>query len=154
MKRPQIVAANKMDLPEANDHLNHFLSKIPDDIKVVPISAFTLSNLDGLLYAIADALSTIPLNQFEEIRSEEVVEYTYHAPVAPFSIEKDGDGVYNVIGVKVKELFDRTDFNNESSVKRFSVRLRNLGIDQALRDLGVKDGDLVRVLSYEFEYKD
>jgi len=154
LKRPQIIAANKMDLGKSMEYLEEFKQYVGDSVPVIPISAYTGENLNQLLYQIADTLASIKPNAFEEVRSEEVVEYVYQSPVAPFSIEKGDDGVYNVIGPKVKELFERTNFGNETSVKRFAVKLRNLGVDEELRKLGVANGDLVRVLAYEFEFKD
>ena len=54
----------------------------------------------------------------------------------------------------LSEAGDQTDFNREASVMRFARQLRQIGVDQALRDLGVEDGDLVRILNFEFEFKD
>lgn len=154
MKRPQIVAANKMDLPHSQENLEEFRKAVGNKYEIVPISAISQDNLEQLLYKIADTLDEIEPNAFEDIRVEEVVEYTFQTPVEPFSIEKGDDGVYNVVGPKIKELFDRTNFDNETSLKRFAIKLRNLGVDEQLRKLGVQVGDTVRVLDFEFEFKD
>lgn len=151
--RPQIVVANKMDLAGATENLEEFKKKLPD-VTIVPISAYTRNNLDELLYKIADILETVNLDEFIETVTEEVVEYTYQKEEEPFKITLEDDGVYNVTGPMIKKFFDVTDFSRDENVKLFARRLRNLGVDNELRRLGVKHGDIVRVLDYEFEFFD
>lgn len=151
--RPQIVVANKMDLSGAKENLEEFKKKLPD-VVVVPISAYTKNNLDELLYKIADILETVSLDEFIETITDEVVEYKYEKEEAPFKITLEDDGVYNVTGPMIKKFFDVTDFSRDENVKLFARRLRNLGVDNELRRLGVKHGDIVRVLDYEFEFFD
>lgn len=155
MLRPQIIVANKMDLEGAKDNLETFKEKLDNkEIRIIPISAYTKGNLDELLYAIADILDTIDTNAFVEEVADEVVEYKFTPEEAPFTIIKEADGVFNVIGPKVEMFFNVTDFNREENVKLFARRIRNLGVDAELRRLGVKHGDLVRILDYEFEFLD
>ena len=151
--RPQIIVANKMDLQESNIHLETFKKQV-ENVPIIPISAYTKENLDELLYVIANTLDTIKTDQFVEDHVEEVVEYKFTPTPDPFSIEKDDDGVYNVVGPVVKRFFDSTDFSREENVKLFARRIRNLGVDEALRKLGVKHGDTVRIFGYEFEFFD
>lgn len=151
--RPQIVVANKMDLAGATENLEEFKKKLTD-VTVVPVSAYTRNNLDELLYKIADILETVNLDEFIETITEEVVEYKYQKEEEPFKITLDDDGVYNVTGPMIKKFFDVTDFSRDENVKLFARRLRNLGVDNELRRLGVKHGDIVRVLDYEFEFFD
>ena len=54
----------------------------------------------------------------------------------------------------IKKLFDKTDFNNDPSIRRFAKQIRDLGVDAALREKGVQNGDTVRILDYEFEFFD
>lgn len=151
--RPQIIVANKMDLPEAQDRLEQ-LKKQVKDVDIVSISAYTKTNLDELLYKIADLLDNVDLEQFQETIQEEVVEYRYQPPEPPFTITQEEDGVYLVTGRMVQKFFDVTDFTKDENVKLFARRIRNLGVDARLRELGVKHGDTVRILSYEFEFLD
>ena len=72
----------------------------------------------------------------------------------PFTLELCEDGVYNVVGPMIEKLMQKTDFNNDPSIRRFAKQLRDLGVDEALREKGVKDGDSVRILDYEFEFYD
>ena len=151
--RPQIVVANKMDLQGAEENLEEFKKKVPG-VTVVPISAYTRNNLDELLYKVADVLDTVNINEFTETITEEVVEYVFQKEDEPFKITLDDDGVYNVSGPMIKKFFDVTDFSRDENVKLFARRLRNLGVDNELRRLGVKHGDTVRILDYEFEFFD
>ena len=82
------------------------------------------------------------------------VEYVFQKEDEPFKITLDDDGVYSVSGPMIKKFFDVTDFSRDENVKLFARRLRNLGVDNELRRLGVKHGDTVRILDYEFEFFD
>lgn len=151
--RPQIVVANKMDMQGAKKNLEEFKKKLPD-LEVVPISAYNHENLDELLYKIADKLDTVDLNEFTSNVSDEVVEYVYQKEEEPFTITRGSDGVFNVSGPMIKKFFDVTDFSSDANAKLFARRIRNLGVDKKLRELGVKHGDTVRILDYEFEFFD
>lgn len=154
MLRPQIIVANKMDLPESLENLEKFKEKV-QDVKIIPISAYTKGNLDELLYEIADTLETIKIDEFSTTPIQDtVVEYKYTPRPDAFEIKVDEDGVYNVVGPVVKRYFDSTNFDRDEAVKLFAMRLRKLGVDEELRKLGVKNGDTVRVFGYEFEFFD
>lgn len=153
MLRPQVVVANKMDLEGSKENLINFKQEFPN-IKIIPISAYVRSNLDELLYTIADILDNVSINEFEDPIKEEVVEYKFIKKEEPFTIEITEEGLYNIIGPSVKKIFDSTDFNREESVKMFAKRIRDLGVDNKLRELGIKDGDTVLIFGYEFEFFD
>ena len=153
MLRPQVVVANKMDLEGSKENLINFKQEFPN-IKIIPISAYVRSNLDELLYTIADILDNVSINEFEDPIKEEVVEYKFIKKEEPFTIEITEEGLYNIIGPAVKKIFDSTDFNREESVKMFAKRIRDLGVDNKLRELGIKDGDTVLIFGYEFEFFD
>ncbi|MGD9605483.1 MAG: GTPase ObgE [Bacilli bacterium] len=152
MMRPQLVVANKMDLPDALTNLEKLQNNLPDTT-IIPISAYTHQNLDQMVYEIAKMLDTVQIDQFKDDLVDQVVEYRF-IPEEPFFIEKDEQEVYNVSGPMVKKFFDATDFTKDENVKMFARRLRNLGIDAELRKLGVKNGDTVRIFGYEFEFLD
>ncbi|HPZ27553.1 MAG TPA: GTPase ObgE [Bacilli bacterium] len=150
--RPQIIAANKMDLPGAEENLEKLKTRITG-VPIVAISAYTKDNVNELLYRIADALDKTGPGDFVEIVGGHV-EYKFEPEPDPFTIEKEADGVYNVRGPVIEKYFNAVDFNNESSVKMFARRLRNLGVEDELRKAGVAAGDTVRILGYEFELFD
>lgn len=154
-KRPQIVVANKMDLPEALDNLKRFKEQVGDDVQIVPISAYTRENLDQLLYTIADVLETaeyMPLYEEEDFLDEDLEKFKNNEQ--NFEIKRASDGVYEISGDLIDRFFRQTNFDQYDSVRRFSRRLRQIGVDKALRDKGVKDGDTVRIKNFEFEFMD
>ncbi|KIQ94913.1 Spo0B-associated GTP-binding protein [Anoxybacillus thermarum] len=155
-ERPQIIVANKMDMPNAEQHLREFKEKLKDDVPIFPISAVTRQGLRELLFAIADLLETtpeFPLYPQEEEAIHRVV-YKLEKEEAPFHITRDDDGTFILSGEKIEKMFKMTDFSREESVRRFARQLRSLGVDDALRARGAKDGDIVKLLNYEFEFVD
>ena len=152
-ERAQLVVANKMDMPDAEENLEVFKQQLGDDVKVFPISALTRSGLRDLLYAVADELETAPeYPLYEEEAIEQRVVYTHEKEELPFMISRDPDGAFVLSGEKLEKLFIMTNFNHEESIKRFARQLRGLGVDEALRGRGARDGDIVRLLKYEFEF--
>lgn len=157
MERPQIIVANKMDMPDAEENLNKFKTKIAEDIPVFPISAVTKTGLRELLLAIADKLETtpeFPLNEILEQEDEDTVLYKYVAEEPDFEISREPDGTFVLSGAKIERLFTMTNFERDASISRFARQLRAMGVDEALRKRGAKDGDIVRLLDYEFEFMD
>ena len=150
--RPMIIVANKMDQPDAIENLKKFKERVMEDI--ICISAYTKDNLNELLYKIADILeNTEAFSLFEEDEND-VVEYTLKEEEKFFEIEIQSDGVFNVHGEGIERLFKMTDFESDTGQHRFARQLRTYGVDDALRKLGVKNGDLVRILDFEFEFID
>ena len=151
-KRPMIIVANKMDLPGAKENLEEFKKHV--DLPVIEISAMAHDNLNELLYKIADTLETTEAFSLFEEDELDVVEYTFKEEEKPFVIEKQDDGVYNVSGKKIEKIFAMTDFDSDIARARFARQLRSFGVDDELRKLGVQNGDLVRILDFEFEFID
>lgn len=150
LERPQIIAANKMDGDEAEENLKKFQEKLGDQ-KVFPIIAPIHEGIDAVLYAVADALETAPdfFNQEEE---QESVLYTYKEEEKPFTIHNKGNGVWEVTGKKVERLVQMASFTTDDGFQRFALQIRNMGIDDALREAGCEDGDTVRLYDFEFEF--
>jgi len=151
-KRPMIIVANKMDVEGAKENLAEFKKHV--DLPVIEISAMTHDNLNELLYKIADTLETTEAFSLFEEDELDVVEYTFKEEEKPFVIEKQDDGVYNVSGKKIEKIFAMTDFDSDIARARFARQLRSFGVDDELRKLGVQNGDLVRILDFEFEFID
>lgn len=152
-ERPQIIVANKMDMPDAEENLDEFKKKIEDDVQVFPISAITREGVRELLYAVADAIEQTPeFPLYEEEATENRVVYEFKKEEPNFAITRDSEGAYVLTGEKIEKLFKMTDFSREESVRRFARQLRGLGVDEALRARGAEDGDIVKLLDYEFEF--
>lgn len=150
LERPQIIVANKMDGDEAEENLKKFQEKLGNQ-KVFPIIAPIHEGIDAVLYAVADALETAPdfFNQEEE---QESVLYTYKEEGKPFTIHNKGNGVWEVTGKKVERLVQMASFTTDDGFQRFALQIRNMGIDDALREAGCEDGDTVRLYDFEFEF--
>ncbi|NQD67801.1 GTPase ObgE [Bacillus haikouensis] len=156
-ERPQIIVANKMDMPEAEENLDVFKEKLQDDYPVFPISAFTQQGLKELLFAVADKLETteeFPITEEVEETGIHRVVYRHEEDQRDFVITRDPDGTFVVSGAKIERLFKMTDFSREDSVRRFARQLRSYGVDDALRERGAENGDTIRLLKYEFEFVD
>lgn len=152
LKRPQIIAANKMDMPSAKENLVEFKGKLNEDIPIFEISALTKEGLREILFAIADKLDSIPKVSTELEETDKEVVYRYQKEEEPFQISRDDDGAFVLSGAKIEKLFKMTDFARDQAIQRFSRQLRTMGVDDALRKRGAKDGDTIRLLDFEFEF--
>ncbi|MDQ8449406.1 GTPase ObgE [Enterococcus faecium] len=161
LERPQIIVANKMDMPDAQENLVKFKEQLnkekedefADDIPVFPISGVTRQGLDALLNATADLLEVTPeFPLYEEELEEETVHYGFNPEGSEFQIDRDSDATWILSGEKIEKLFQMTNFDHDETVMRFARQLRGMGVDEALRARGAKDGDLVRIGEFEFEF--
>lgn len=151
LNKKQIVIANKMDLPGALENLERFKKEI--NVEVYPISAVTKEGIDQVLYRLADILDEVkkePL--YDEEKFESHILYKFEEE-KPFEITNE-DGVWVIKGEKVGKILKMTKFQTDESILRFANKLRKLGIDDKLRELGASDGDTVRILDLEFEFQD
>ncbi|QPC47038.1 GTPase ObgE [Mangrovibacillus cuniculi] len=156
MERPQIIVANKMDLPEAEENLAIFRDKIEEDFPIFPISAVTRQGLREVLFAIADLVETtpeFPLTQEEETGIHRVM-YKHESDDDRFTITRDPDGVFVLSGDQIERLFKMTDFSRDESARRFARQLRSMGVDESLRKRGAENGDIIRLFDFEFEFID
>ncbi|OYD08243.1 GTPase ObgE [Paludifilum halophilum] len=149
---PQIVAANKMDLPEAEENLEIFRGQVGPEIPVYPISSVTRKGLKELLFAVADLLDRTPVK--DAVEPEEGKRKVYRSPSPqPFAIRKENE-VYVVEGDRVEKLVKMTNFQYDDSVRRFAHILKKMGVDDALRAKGASTGDTVRIAEMEFDFTD
>ncbi|MCP1306735.1 GTPase ObgE [Paenibacillus tyrfis] len=156
-ERPQIVAANKMDMPDAEEQLAEFkrrLAEIGKELDIYPISALSRSGVQELLYKVADKLETIPeMPMVEELveLSERKVYRLETDEDEDFTIRRENE-VFVVDSPSIEKLIKRTNFSTHESVMRFARILRKKGVDQALRERGAKDGQTIRIGDFEFEF--
>ncbi|MBB2508066.1 GTPase Obg [Staphylococcus cohnii subsp. cohnii] len=154
--RPQIVVANKMDIPDAEDNLTIFKEQLNDkSVRIIPLSTVMHDNIDELLYAIADTLEEVKdvdFNEEEEDLGVNRVVYKHTPSQDAFTITRDDDAAYVVSGKAIERMFKMTDFNSDPAVRRFARQMRSMGIDDALRERGCENGDIVRILGGEFEF--
>lgn len=153
LERPQIVIANKMDEENAEENLKAFKEKVGDSVQVFPIIALLREGVDLAMYAIADMLANAPTFEDEEEEIEESVLYTFQKEDDEgFSIHNEGNGYWNVTGERVEKIVSMAALHTDDGVKRFALKMRNIGLEDALRTAGVQPGDTVRILDFEFEF--
>ena len=162
MERPQIIVANKMDMPESQENLEEFKKKLAanyDEFEelppIFPISGLTKQGLAPLLDATAELLDKTPeFLLYDKSEMEEEAYYGFDEEEKPFEIGRDDDATWVLSGEKLMKLFNMTNFDRDESVMKFARQLRGMGVDEALRARGAKDGDLVRIGKFEFEFVD
>lgn len=149
LKKPQIIVANKMDMPDSKENLKKFKEKVNEEI--IEISAINNDGVEELLMKIADILEKEeekPLYEDDEFESHVLYKFEEEKP---FEIVKEND-TYVISGEKIEKLFKMTKFTDEG-IRRFSTKLRKLGVDDKLIEMGIEDGDTVRILDFEFEFR-
>lgn len=150
LEKPQIIIANKMDMESAKENLKKFEEKVKT--KVYPISAMNNEGIKEVLVELSNMLDKIekqPL--YEEEKFESHILYKFKKE-QPFTIIKDNN-TWVIKGKEVEKLLKMTRFTTEEAANRFAMKLRKMGIDDKLRELGAEDGDNVRILDFEFDYK-
>lgn len=146
--RPQIVAANKMDLPEAAANLKRLREALEPRYEIFPISAVTGEGIPALVYRTAGLLETLPPR-----RAAAPEPAADEAPGPPFTVEAVDD-YYVVRGRDVERVVAMTDLDNPEAVFRLQQTLDRMGLEAALRERGVREGDTVVIGKFEFEYRE
>jgi GTPase len=148
--RPQIVAANKIDLPGAEENLTRFRYALEEQgHKVFPISAATNQGLRELMFYAGDRLKELPETILTAPEEKEVV-YTADEE-KPFTIRREND-VYLVEGRWVRKVVGSTNFNDTESLQYFQRAIKNKGVIEALEQMGIAEGDTVSMEGFEFDY--
>lgn len=151
-ERPEIIVLNKAELVNDEEVYELFKSEVGEDKEIYPISAATHQNIDELLYRVADLLERTEQEEIVPEESDTRVVYRHEKDPDAFEITRDDDGAYVVSGGAIERLFKMTDFNRDAAVRRFARQMRSMGIDEALRERGIKAGETVRILGGEFEF--
>lgn len=152
MEKPMIVIANKMDVEGAKENLEKFKEKV--SCEIYEVSAVTNKGLEKVVNRLADILDTIPNNPlYDESQIESHVLYKFKKE-EPLTITRDDDGTWVISGKEVERIFKMTKFSSDEAVMRFAKKLRRMGIDDKLIELGAETGDMVRILDFYFDFKD
>ncbi len=150
LDKPQIVIANKMDLPNARKNLIKFKEK---NIPVYEVSAVTGVGLQKVVTALADMLDRIPKkNLYDDTKFESHVIYKFKEE-KPFTITKEDD-CFVIKGEKIEKLLLMSRFDSNEAILRFARKLRKIGVDEELKKMGALEGDTIKILDYEFEYRE
>ncbi|MCL1816679.1 MAG: GTPase ObgE [Clostridiales bacterium] len=149
--RPLLIAANKMDMPGAKEHLSKLQNSLGKEYEIFPISALSGQGLAELLWRMVRLLEEAPppvLETAEEIR------HTVVRAEEPFSISLDTCGIWQVSGQRVEKLVDMTDLENDEALLRMQRIFISMGLEEALCNAGVIAGDTVEIAGHQFEYAD
>lgn len=152
MKKPMIVIANKMDLEGSKENLEEFKKKV--DCKIFEVCAAANQGLQDVVDYLAELLEEIPVNPlYDDSQIESHVLYQFKKE-EPYTITKEDEGLWAITGKEVEKLFKMTKFSSDEAIYRFAKKLRRMGIDDKLIEMGAKEGDQVRILDFYFDFKD
>jgi GTP-binding protein len=149
--KPELVVANKLDLPAARDGLAQLRKALPNR-RVLGVSTVTNEGIPALLEAVASMLAELP--KPPEAPAESQVRVYRLAPELEegFSVEPGGAGVYRVRGKRVERMVAMTDLDSEEGVDHLQKLLERLGVFEALERAGVQVGDTVSIGAWETEW--
>ncbi|MEK4977125.1 MULTISPECIES: GTPase ObgE [Bacillales] len=155
--RPQIVAANKMDMPEAEEYLAAFKEKVKEirpDIEVMPISSLTRQGIQELLYRTIDVLESIPdepaIEEVSEVSERKVYKFKAQNDNS-FTVTRDNE-MYVVHSERIERMLKRMQMNSHDAILKLARTMRHMGIDEELRKRGATEGTIVRIGDFEFEF--
>lgn len=153
LEKPQVIAANKIDAiyGDENEIISALRSEFErDGIKVYPISAVSGQGLKELMFQILDLLEQCPKETL--IYEQEFDPSLKFFKDEPYTIERADDGAFVVEGPKIDKMLGYTNIDSEKGFLFFQKFLREQGILKELEDMGIVDGDTVRMYGNEFDY--
>ena len=148
--RKQIIVATKIDTmqdPELLKQLEDLAKQ--KEMEFYKISSVTGEGIEDLLNHVSEVLKTLPKEELFE--TEDRVTYTLEDE-EKFKIEKV-DGIFVITGKAVERLMGRVNIADNESLYYFHKVLREIGVDDKLREMGIKEGDTVKILDYELEWE-
>ena len=148
-EKPQVIVANKMDIPSFDDNFEKFKAQMEDEgYTVFAISAATHRGIDDVINYTSRMLAELPRDEeddydyldLDEVRNNDSIEITVE------------DGIYIVEGMYVRKIVGSTNFDDYESLQYFQRVLRKSGIIDMLEEKGIKEGDTVHMYGVEFDY--
>jgi GTP-binding protein len=143
---PQVIAANKMDLPESAGNLLRLREAYGSEYEIFPVSAATGDGLEKLIYKVAELIEKIPVKATEDAPITVV-----HRAEPRFSVYRE-EGIYYIKGKEIERHVAMTDMDNEEAVERLQRIIKRMGLEDELKSAGIKEGDTVKIGKFEFEY--
>ena len=151
-KKPQIVALNKIDQPEVQERLADIKKKFKKHkVELMTISALARTNTRELLLKAAAKLAETPT--LEEVEPPMPV-YRPEADPNQFEVKREGTDEWRVSGASIERSAKMTYWQHEGSLRRFQKMMERIGVDEALRKAGVKQGDTVAIGEFELEWQE
>ncbi len=154
LSRPRVIAANKMDLPEARDNLERFKKSISEEWPLFTVSAATGEGVTGLLEEIYRCLAEERALHLQPEGTAEQ-ETIYLPPSFQYSftsVQREGD-LFIVRGTEVEKAVRRIDLESEDGVNYFQQVIETLGVENELKKKGIKEGDTVIIGEHEFTFR-
>lgn len=150
-KRKQIIVANKIDVMQ-DENLYKELEKVAkeNNMEIFKISAATNTGVSELIKHVSEVLKTLPKEDLIEISDRKV--YTLEDE-EDYTITRE-DGMFVIKGEAVERVMRRVNIADNESLYYFQKSLDELGVNQKLKDMGVKEGDIVKIADYELEWED
>ena len=148
--RKQIIVANKMDIMQDDKGLKELeaLAK-KENLELYKISGATGEGIPELLNRVSEVLKTLPKEELVE--AEDRVVYTLEDDKNDFTVRKEDD-MFILEGKAINRLMGRINIDDNESMYYFQKNLKSLGIEDELKRQGIKEGDLVKVLNWTFEW--
>ena len=150
--KPQLVAANKMDMASEEDYETFKSAIEAKGFKVFPVCAPIHDGVDALIKAAYDALINLESEEdFEETAYFESINPEDQADYREVQVKKDS-GIYYVTGKQLEKIFNSTNFNDSGSLRYLYRYIEDSGAIDRLLEMGMQEGDTIRVFDYDFEY--
>lgn len=153
LDKPQIIAANKMDIVFDQDKLQEFMDFMKEEGRTVfPISCATRQGIKELL---DEALYRVETCEEDDTLDYEMYDFSqddYDPDYKKIAGYLDEDGVYVLEGKQLTKIFNSTNFTDQGSIRYLYNHIVKQGGIKLLRQLGLKEGDTVRIEDFEFEY--
>ena len=151
-KKPQLVALNKIDQPEAQQRLRDLQKKFKKlKVELMTISALARTNTRDLLIKAHQKLAETPLLEEAELP---LPVYKPKEDPREFAIAREGANEWRISGIAIERSAAMTYWQHDGSVRRFQKIIETLGVDKALREAGVQEGDTVAIGDFELEWQD
>lgn len=143
-----LIIANKSDLPSFKDNVNKFKKKYPK-LKLVEISAISKSNINELkneMYSL--------FKNSQDVVMEEIKDEVYITLEEDYKIDKIYEGLFEVSGKVIEEIYHRNPLNTYENILRFNKQVKSIGLWKSLIDCGVQKGDTIRIQGYQFVWEE
>ncbi|MBQ6388372.1 MAG: GTPase ObgE [Mogibacterium sp.] len=152
-RKPQLIAANKIDLVTDQDQYDEFMRFMEaEGRKVFPISAAGRQGIDELLNAVLYEIEHYEEPEEEPVQMYDFAADEYDADYKKISAYRDEDGAYVLEGKQLTKIFNSTNFTDSSSIRYLYNYIVKQGGIRLLQNMGLKEGDTVRIENFEFEY--
>jgi GTP-binding protein len=151
-KKPQLVAVNKQDQPEAAAQFPAIQKALKKrGVAVTPVSALARTGIRELLLAAAGRLAEAPPPE-QAVQTLPV--YRPKAEASAFSVSREGAHEWRILGAGIERAAKMTYFEHGGALRRFQRMMDSLGVDEALRKAGVQPGDTVFIGDFDLEWQE